>query len=158
MPARRCKHPALVFGFQLTASQAWTISWALLAFRLPCAYGAAGFGTRSLLVHNRQLEMLNSSQTPGGDGRDSSNSTGELRAFVATRLGGHSWVVDMVPNYELSVGSAASSDIRIDIAKVLPQHATLMWTGEQVLLAPANDQARWKNWRSIPSSFLKRIL
>ena len=30
-------------------------------------------------------------------------STGELRAFVAARLGGHSWVVDLVPNYELTI-------------------------------------------------------
>ena len=86
--------------------------------------------------------MLNSSQTRGGDGRDSSNSTGELRAFVATRLGGHSWVVDLVPNYELSVGSGASSDIRIDVPPIVqPRHATLIWTGEQVVITPSSAQA-----------------
>jgi DNA-binding NtrC family response regulator len=42
----------------------------------------------------------------------------------------------MVPNYELSVGSDASSDIRIEVPQVLPRHATLTWTGEHVQLAP----------------------
>ena len=61
-------------------------------------------------------------------------STGELRAFVAARLGGHSWVVDLVPNYELTIGSDPSSDIRIETPDVQRQHATLRWNGEQVSL------------------------
>jgi len=39
---------------------------------------------------------------------------GELRAFVAARIGGYSWVVDLVPNYELSIGSAPGADVRIE--------------------------------------------
>lgn len=73
--------------------------------------------------------MLNSSQTRGP-----SVSTGELRAFVAAKLGGHSWVVDLVPNYELTIGSDPSSDIRIEDPEVLRKHATLRWNGEQVTL------------------------
>jgi DNA-binding NtrC family response regulator len=61
-------------------------------------------------------------------------STGELRAFVAARLGGHSWVVDLVPNYELMIGSDPASDIRIEINDVRRKHATLRWNGEQVTL------------------------
>jgi hypothetical protein len=58
----------------------------------------------------------------------------ELRAFVATRLGGHSWVVDLLPNYDLSIGSAADVDVRIGGPEVQPRHATLTWNGEHLWL------------------------
>jgi GGDEF domain-containing protein len=83
--------------------------------------------------------MLNSSQSSGGDGTGSGASTGELRAFVAARLGGHSWVVDLVPQYELCVGSSPDTDIRIDVAEVRKKHATLTWNGEHVLLAVTSE-------------------
>ncbi len=86
--------------------------------------------------------MLNSSQTRGGDGSGSGFSTGELRAFVAARVGGHSWVVDLVPLYELSVGSDADADIRIDVSDVKRRHATLTWNGEQVALTAGAEDAR----------------
>jgi hypothetical protein len=86
--------------------------------------------------------MLNSSQTRGGDGAGSGSSTGELRAFVAARLGGHSWVVDLVPLYGLTIGSDATADIRIDISDVKKQHATLTWNGEQISVAAASDDAK----------------
>ena len=85
--------------------------------------------------------MLKSSQSRGGDGRDSNRPTGELRAFVATRLGGYSWVVDLVPNYDLTVGSHPDADIRIDVPGVRPQHASLRWDGEQVQVAPREPGA-----------------
>jgi two-component system, NtrC family, response regulator AtoC len=65
---------------------------------------------------------------------------GELRAFVATRLGGHSWVVDLLPNYELSIGSDPEADIRIDASDVIPAHATLLWNGEQITLKPIGEE------------------
>jgi DNA-binding NtrC family response regulator len=79
--------------------------------------------------------MLNGSQTKGGDG--SSHNTGELRAFVATRIGGHSWVVDLLPNYDLSIGSASDVDVRIDTPDVKKRHASLTWSGEQLVLRAA---------------------
>src|SRR5436309_7816395 len=79
--------------------------------------------------------MLNSSQTRDGDGGGQNFATGELRAFVAIRLGGHSWVIDLLPNYELSVGRGAGADVRIDVAEVADRQATLQWNGAQVKLA-----------------------
>jgi DNA-binding NtrC family response regulator len=70
------------------------------------------------------------------------SGTGELRAFVAARLGGHSWVVDLVPHYELSVGSDPSADIRIDVTDVKKQHARLRWNGEHVMLSAVVADAR----------------
>ena len=67
--------------------------------------------------------------------------TGELRAFVAVRLGGYSWVVDLLPNYELSIGSGPQVDIRIDVPNVSPRQATLMWNGEQVVLDELGGEA-----------------
>jgi two-component system, NtrC family, response regulator AtoC len=95
--------------------------------------------------------MLNSSQTSGGSGgagSGSSASAGELRAFVAARLGGHGWVVDLVPDCDLIVGSDAGADIRIEVADIAKRHATLAWNGERVLLSagdgsePAGSEPR----------------
>jgi GGDEF domain-containing protein/ribosomal 50S subunit-recycling heat shock protein len=86
--------------------------------------------------------MLNSSQSRGGDGSGSGASTGELRAFVATRIGGHSWVVDLIPHYELTIGSDGSSDIRVDIPDVKKKHGTLTWNGEQILLTSTGEGGR----------------
>ncbi|MFI5308413.1 MAG: FHA domain-containing protein, partial [Polyangiales bacterium] len=61
---------------------------------------------------------------------------------MAARLGGHSWVVDLVPHYELTVGSDPSADIRIDVADVKKQHARLRWNGEHVALSAATADAR----------------
>lgn len=76
-------------------------------------------------------------------------STGELRAFVAARLGGHSWVVDLVPNYELTIGSDPRADIRIEAPDVKRNHATLRWNGEHVLLSCAEGGSVEVNGRSI---------
>ncbi|HET8937816.1 MAG TPA: sigma 54-interacting transcriptional regulator [Polyangiales bacterium] len=76
--------------------------------------------------------MLNSSQSKG-DG-EQSKPAGELRAFVATMFGGRSWVVDLLPNYELVIGSDHEADIRVDVPDVVPRHATLCWNGEQIEL------------------------
>ncbi|MGD8860890.1 MAG: sigma 54-interacting transcriptional regulator [Myxococcales bacterium] len=85
--------------------------------------------------------MLNSSQSQGGGGAGS-GASGELRAFVAARLGGHSWVVDLVPNYELKVGSAPESDVLIDVSDVSPHHATLTWNGQQVSVTAGEGGGR----------------
>ncbi|HEX2676108.1 MAG TPA: sigma 54-interacting transcriptional regulator [Polyangiales bacterium] len=96
--------------------------------------------------------MLNSSQ-PKGAGDDSRGNsqrpTGELRAFVATMLGGHSWVVDLLPNYELLIGSDPDADIRIDVRGVAAKHATLNWTGEQVLLNEIGEEVLVNGERAI---------
>ena len=76
-------------------------------------------------------------------------STGELRAFVATRLGGHSWVVDLVPNYELTIGSDSKADIRIEVPDVKRNHATLRWNGEHILLTCADGSGVEVNGRPI---------
>ncbi|HTU61180.1 MAG TPA: FHA domain-containing protein, partial [Polyangiales bacterium] len=49
-------------------------------------------------------------------------------------FGGRSWVVDLLPNYELVIGSDAEADIRVDVPDVVPRHATLCWNGEQIEL------------------------
>src|SRR5512139_1133116 len=76
--------------------------------------------------------MLNSPQSKG-DG-ESAKPAGELRAFVATMMGGRSWVVDLLPNYELVVGSDAEADIRIDVPEVVAKHATLRWDVDKITL------------------------
>jgi two-component system, NtrC family, response regulator AtoC len=80
--------------------------------------------------------MLNSSH-PKADGK---RLTGELRAFVATMLGGHSWVVDLLPGYELVIGSGSDADIRVDVRDVAPRHATMSWSGEQVSLQEIGEE------------------
>jgi ribosomal 50S subunit-recycling heat shock protein len=77
--------------------------------------------------------MLNSPQSKG-DGEQRRAPAGELRAFVATMLGGRSWVVDLLPNYELQIGSDPEADIRVDVEDVVPKHATLCWNGEDIVL------------------------
>jgi hypothetical protein len=95
--------------------------------------------------------MLNSSQSKGGDGAGS-GGTGELRAFVAARLGGHSWVVDLVPHYELTIGSDSGADIRIDVTEVKKKHATLTWNGEHIVLATTSEGGRIElNGRTVTS-------
>ncbi len=59
---------------------------------------------------------------------------GELRAFVAARIGGYGWIVDLLPDYDLTIGSAPTADIRIDVPGVAPKHATLRWNGDQIVL------------------------
>jgi len=81
----------------------------------------------------RTLEMLNSPQTKS-DGEEPKTPAGELRAFVATTFGGRSWVVDLLPNYELVVGSDPEADVRIDVADVVPKHATLYWKDGEITL------------------------
>lgn len=49
-------------------------------------------------------------------------------------LGGHSWVVDLLRNYELVIGRDPDSDIRIEVAGIAPKHATLQWDGEQIVV------------------------
>ncbi|HEX7477543.1 MAG TPA: sigma 54-interacting transcriptional regulator, partial [Polyangiales bacterium] len=77
--------------------------------------------------------MQNSPQSQG-DGNPATKPVGELRAFVATMLGGHSWVVDLLRNYELVIGRDPDSDIRIEVAGIAPKHATLQWDGEQIVV------------------------
>src|SRR5215510_368454 len=77
--------------------------------------------------------MLNSPQSKS-EGEGVKAPAGELRAFVATMLGGRSWVVDLLPNYELVVGSDTEADIRIDATDVVPKHATLRWSGDEIIL------------------------
>jgi len=77
--------------------------------------------------------MLNSPQSKA-DGEERRTPAGELRAFVATMLGGRSWVVDLLPNYELVIGSDSEADIRIDVTDVVPKHATLCWKGDEIVL------------------------
>jgi DNA-binding NtrC family response regulator/pSer/pThr/pTyr-binding forkhead associated (FHA) protein len=77
--------------------------------------------------------MLNTAQSKG-EGDVVKAPAGELRAFVATMLGGRGWVVDLLPNYELVIGSDSEADIRIDVSDVIARHATLRWNGEQIVL------------------------
>jgi transcriptional regulator of acetoin/glycerol metabolism len=72
---------------------------------------------------------------------------------VAARLGGHSWVVDLVPHYELTIGSDARSDIRVDAPDVARKHATLTWDGMQVTVGTADATAKIDvNGRAIAGS------
>src|ERR1700753_2415308 len=75
---------------------------------------------------------MNSSQSKSDGERKM--PVGELRAFVATMLSGRGWVVDLLPNYELVIGSDAEADIRIDVTDVVPKHATLRWSGDEIVL------------------------
>lgn len=75
------------------------------------------------------------------NGSEMLEGPGDLRAFVAVRLGGYSWVVDLLKDYELSIGSSADADIRIDVPNVSPQQAKLLWTGEQVVLTELAGEA-----------------
>jgi DNA-binding NtrC family response regulator len=77
--------------------------------------------------------MLNTPQSKA-EGEQRRPPAGELRAFVATMLSGRGWVVDLLPNYELVVGSDPEADIRIDVPDVAPRHATLRWTGDAITL------------------------
>ncbi|HET6339655.1 MAG TPA: sigma 54-interacting transcriptional regulator [Polyangiales bacterium] len=77
--------------------------------------------------------MLNSSQSKGVGG-ETPRPVGELRAFVAANVGGRSWVVDLLANYELTIGSDQDSDIRLDVPEVAAKHSTLYWNGEQITL------------------------
>ena len=80
---------------------------------------------------------MNSSQVDGGK----HGGAGELRAFVAARLGGYSWVVDLLKDFELSIGSGAAADIRIEVPNVADKHAALSWNGEQVILTDAGSES-----------------
>lgn len=59
---------------------------------------------------------------------------GELRAFVGVRIGGYGWIVDLLPDFDLTIGSAASADVRIDIPGVAAKHAVLRWSADQITL------------------------
>jgi hypothetical protein len=94
-----------------------------------------GFMRPARLGHtNFYSKMLNKTQSD-----DKQRPGGELRAFVAARIGGYSWVVDLVPNYELSIGSAPSADVRIELPDVAPKHAILSWNGARVTLKDAGS-------------------
>ena len=71
----------------------------------------------------------------------SPDTQGDLRAFVAVRLGGYSWVVDLLPNYTLTIGSDPNADVRIDVPNVSPQQATLHWTGDKLTLCDLGGEA-----------------
>lgn len=57
-------------------------------------------------------------------------ASGQLRAFVATRVGGYSWVVDLLPDYDLTVGSGAECDVRVELPEMAEKQAILRWTGD----------------------------
>jgi DNA-binding NtrC family response regulator len=42
--------------------------------------------------------------------------------------------VDLLPNYELTIGSDLDTDIRLDVPEVASKHATLQWSGETITL------------------------
>jgi hypothetical protein len=92
----------------------------------------------SLRPPTRPASQHPSSQHPP-DGDDGAPS-GELRAFVLARVGGHSWVVDLIPNYELAVGRAADADIHIEGPEVGVKHATLDWSGRDVTVKPRDGR------------------
>ena len=75
---------------------------------------------------------MNRSQSDGRGALEMAAEDGELRAFVAVRVGGYSWVVDLLPNYELKLGSSPSADIRVDISDVAPEHAVVSWNGRDI--------------------------
>ena len=82
--------------------------------------------------------MLNSPQsTRPGDSAQKPH--GEVRAFVATIVGGHSWVVDLLPSYELAIGSDPEADVRIDAQGVAAKHAMLRWNGEHITLTALGE-------------------
>jgi hypothetical protein len=60
---------------------------------------------------------------------------------VAVKLGGHSWVVDLVQNYELTIGSDPNADVRVEGVEVQRRHATLTWNGEHVSVTGAATDA-----------------
>jgi len=52
---------------------------------------------------------------------------GELRAFVATRVGGYSWVVDLLPDYDLTIGRSPECDVRVELPDVADKQAVFRW-------------------------------
>lgn len=62
------------------------------------------------------------------------NQRGEIRAFVLIRIDGDSWIVDLLPDYEMTIGSGKEADIRIDDPGVRDKHAAILWNGKQIAL------------------------
>ncbi len=56
-------------------------------------------------------------------------------------LGGRSWVVDLLRNYELVIGREPDADIRIDVPTISEKHATLQWDGEQIMLTDCKSES-----------------
>jgi two-component system, NtrC family, response regulator AtoC len=64
---------------------------------------------------------------------------GELRAFVLVRHNDQSWVVDLLLDYELTLGSGTDANIVIDDPSIGDQHAALLWTGREITLRVLNS-------------------
>lgn len=62
------------------------------------------------------------------------NPPGELRAFVLVRHNAHSWIVDLLLDYELVLGSGKEANIQIADAAVRDRHAAILWNGRQITL------------------------
>jgi len=64
---------------------------------------------------------------------------GELRAFLLVRHNDQSWVVDLLLNYELTLGSGKEANIVIEDSSIGDQHAALLWTGKDITLRVLNS-------------------
>ena len=62
------------------------------------------------------------------------NPTGELRAFVLVRHNAYSWIVDLLFDYELVLGSGEDANIQIKDEAVRARHAAILWNGKQITL------------------------
>lgn len=56
------------------------------------------------------------------------------RAFVAVRLDGRTWVLDLPEGHEIAIGRDASSTLHVDSPEVAPTHARLLWDGEKLTI------------------------
>ncbi|MBN1652200.1 MAG: sigma 54-interacting transcriptional regulator [Deltaproteobacteria bacterium] len=64
---------------------------------------------------------------------------GELRAFVLVRHNDQSWIVDLLLDYELTLGSGKEANIVIDDTSIGDQHAAFLWTGREITLRVLNN-------------------
>ncbi len=62
------------------------------------------------------------------------NPPGELRAFVLVRHNAYSWIVDLLLDYELVLGSGEEANIQIKDEAVRDRHAAILWNGKQINL------------------------
>jgi DNA-binding NtrC family response regulator len=76
----------------------------------------------------------------------------ETRTFLVVRLGSDSWVIDVPPGEELTVGRDADSGVRIDSGDVAPVQATLHWDGLRVTLTHHGPGSTFLNGKRLEGS------
>lgn len=62
----------------------------------------------------------------------------ETRAFVAVRLAGNSWVVDL-PRGESTLGSGSGTGVRLETEGIPPKVGVFQWDGDRLVLKPESS-------------------